>query len=147
MLENQNINNISKEELQEYKHKNRERLCYYTNELYNEDELVKYTLKNRGYGSIFDGDNFTIQINKYIAKALEDENILKTEWFDNDKVIMDLGRGFVGYKHENEIGQFIKSLIIENREYIENCDNWLMGKIDRYDWIKDEYKHQNIILN
>lgn len=125
---------------QEYKHQNKERLCYYTNTLYDKEDIIQYTLSDRGYGSIFDGDEFQIQIQKDVAKELECKNILRAEWFDNQAMRVINGELYEEYTHEEDIENFINILIVENQEYIRNCDNWMMSSIDREDWIKTEKK-------
>lgn len=124
------------QDTQGYKHEHKSNLCYYTNELYDISEIVKYKLSNRGYGSIFDCDTFTIQLNKEVAKELDKEGILKAEWFDNVLMENDNEEEYIKtYKHEYDILHFINNLIVENQEYVLNCDNTLMGQIDREDWI------------
>ena len=141
-VKNEEINLFPKDiELQEYKHSNKERLCYYSNELYDKTDIVKYKMTNRHFGSIFDGDTYEIQLQKDIAKDLDDNDILKKEWFDNNKMKIGVDRhGCAEYEHEQDIYNFIKGLSIYNREYIENCDNYLISKSNRDVWIKDEYK-------
>lgn len=130
------LTNSNHEETQEYKHEHKEQLCYYTNELYPKEEIIKYTMRNRGYGSIFDCDSYKIQLHKDVAKELEDKGVLKAEWFDNDKMLLTDEEMFEDYAHEKDINKFIESLNVYNREYIQNCNNWFLGKMDRNDWIE-----------
>lgn len=130
---------------QNFKHENRERLCYYTNELYDEQDIVKYEMNNRGYGSSFMGDTWTLQLHKDVAKQFEIEGKLNSEWFDNDKMYIETADGYEYYNHEDEIVSLILNIpIIENREYIMNCTNTYDGNLDREEWIRDEYKFGKI---
>lgn len=127
---------ISTNNTQDFKHIHKSNLCYYTNNLYPSEELLTYKLSDRGYGSIFDGDTFYIQLNKTTANELDQKGILKADWFRNDLMINDSEVKYIKiYKHEYDILHFINNLIVENQEYILNCDNALMGKMDREDWI------------
>lgn len=133
--------NDNKEMSRKEKHLNRRRLCYCCDTIQeSEDDLQKFTIKNRGYNSIFDGDNFTIQLCPRCAKKL---GVIQS-WFDNDKVaIMDKINDIVDeYLGENAIDKIIDKFPIENQEYIRNCNSDLMPYIqmDRDDWIKDASK-------
>lgn len=124
---------ISREE----KHLNRERLCYHCDTLQDsKEDLLMFTIKDRGYGSIFDGDEFTIQLCPECSKKLK----IKNKWFDNEKtIILDTTNDIVEeYLGEIQIDSIIDKFPIENQEYIRNCENKLMPyiTIDREDWIK-----------
>lgn len=122
---------------QQFKHENRAKLCYYTNELYDEQDIIKYEMSGRGFGSIYDADTWTLQLHKDIARELENDGILCAIWFDNESMVVEDGY-FKEYQMEEEIAQFIETLPIPNQEYIKNSENYLMGCIDRNDWISDK---------
>lgn len=126
-------NQISRKE----KHLNREGLCYHCDALQeSKEDLLKFTIKNRGYGSIFDGDEFTIQLCPECAKKLK----INAKWFDNDlTMVMDTTNDVVEeYLGEIQINSIIDKFPIENQEYIRNCESTLIPYIhmDREDWIK-----------
>lgn len=112
----------------EGKHLHKKNLCFKCDKLVvNETYIVKLTLNNREYGSIFDSSSFTIQLC---------HGCMKPEymgWFEEIPTI----KTFTGeYKHENQIYALIDSFIIENQEYVRNVGGY---GIDRQDWIDMEY--------
>lgn len=121
---------------QNFKHLHKSQLCFYTNELFHEDEIVKFEMKNRGYGSIYDADTWTLQLHKDVAKDLDNKNILCEIWFDNECMAYNNGYN-KEYLMEAEIMEFVNSLPIPNQEYIKNGENYLIGSIDRDAWISE----------
>lgn len=124
---------ISKKE----KHLNKERLCYHCDTLQeSKDNILRFTIKDRGYGSIFDGDNFTIQLCPECAKKLK----INEKWFNNEiTIVLDTTNDIVDeYVGEINIDKIIDTFPIENQEYIRNCENSLVPYIhmDREEWIK-----------
>ena len=108
---------------QKHKHENKDGLCYLCNNI-KFGEINLFKISNRIYGSIFQGDSFTIQL-------CEDcKMFVNPMWFDNNKTINESG-----YKYENFIETLIDMFPIENQEYVKNCTNHLHPPIDREDWI------------
>lgn len=135
MGEASHINDIKLPKNQEYKHKNKERLCFCCNQLQEKEESIQiFEISNRGYGSIFDGDELEIQLCPVCVKKIKEEWFNESPSYDRD--------GIEVYRLEDKIRRFISTniTVLENLEYIYNCPNILMipQKIDRYDWIKDQ---------
>ena len=115
------------------KHLTKKEICYDCNKLNNEENLLKFTIKDRNIddkNTIFDGDEFTIYLCEECAKSLG----LSKEWFDNE---LDYDYSLDKYKHELDILKIIGNFNIENQEYIYNNVNHLTEspKISREDWI------------
>lgn len=125
--------------LQNEKHVNKERLCYCCNELQESSEHInKYVIKNRKFGSLFQDDNLAIQL------CNSCKNKVNKDWFDNIKMKKhSTGTYIEEYNKEEDIYNLIESFPIENQEYVLNCDNGLLDKMDREDWIKE----RKIFLN
>lgn len=110
------------------KHLNKEKLCFKCNNLKNNKEEINiFKVRERHYGSIFHGDCFEVQLCDK-CKALIDE-----DWFNNEPIRQH--QGVSVYHEENKLYKFLNSFVIENKEYVFNCDNDLMPKMDRNDWI------------
>lgn len=115
---------------QEYKHQNKEHLCYHCNQLVGEDNLIKHEVKNRAFGSNFDSMNFTIQLCHECNKELE----VEPEWFDNE-VAFDKITG--EWKCESYIAYMVELFPICNQEYIYNCKNLLCPQMKREEWLNE----------
>lgn len=106
----------------EHKHRNRHRLCYKCDQLQESDkEIYKFEVWHRGYGSIYDNYNFTIQLCSQCALGVD------LKWFNEEPEIID--GYYEKYKYEEKIEELIDSFPIENQEYVRND---FMG---RQDWI------------
>jgi hypothetical protein len=112
----------------EFKHQNKERLCYCCDELQEDkNKLIIYNISSRGYGSIFDNCRFSVQICRQCDKPEF------REWFYEDPEVKDY---YEIYKHEEKIKNLINSFPIENQEYVWNgMDGFWM---ERQDWIDME---------
>ena len=121
---------------QEFKHANKECLCYHCNTLQKDSKQLKiFEIKNRFEKSLFAHEHFKIQLCSQCATELEIED----EWFDNDSCLLPNG----SYLHECYIVGMVETFPIENQEYIFNCyndifcDNVNGKRISREDWIED----------
>ena len=113
----------------DFKDKNKDRLCYCCDTLQQTaDLLYKFKIYNRGYGSYFDGSNFTIQL------CDKCKNYIDPIWFNEEPTVDN--KYFENYRYEDEINKFIGTWIIENQEYILNELD--IGFMERQDWI--DYK-------
>ena len=101
-------------------------LCYKCNNLYEHIEV--FTVKNRRFGSIFQDDCFSVQLCNDCKK------LIVADWFNNTPI--SIKGDFFIYDGEHELNKFMKSFPIENQEYVYNCDNYMLPKIDREEWIK-----------
>lgn len=96
------------------------------------ESVHTYELKERGYGSIFDGDKSKLQLcDKCNDARLE-------EYFNEEPEMVN--EYCQEYKHEEEIEKFIKTLPTEGQELfynqcIEGGDSY---KINSQDWIDIE---------
>ena len=78
-MEIKSLKEINLDVKQKFKHKNKQRLCFCCNMLQNSKEDIKvFKVNNRGYGIIFDGDKFEIQLCPECAKKV------KQEWFEEE---------------------------------------------------------------
>lgn len=110
---------------QDFKHKNNKRLCYCCNELTErEQDLIVFTIKDRNEQSKFYGLDFNIQLHMNCAKELQ----LDPFWFDN-VTCFDNKTG--KYNYEEYIINLIETFILENQEYIYNCN----GDLSREEWV------------
>lgn len=107
------------------KHNNNDKLCYSCDTLLiDRSKLTLLSLNRRGYGSIFDSCNLTIQL---CETCMKNEYV---SWFNEKPEMFD---HIEHYTYEDSIKNLINSFIIENQEYIMNgIDGWGM---DRKDWI------------
>lgn len=130
----------------EYKHENKERLCYCCDELQeSEKDIIRLNLSGRGYGSLFDGMNTYIQLCKKCYKPEYEE------WFNETPEYEDYCEQ---YKHEEDIINLINTFSIENQEYFwnSNATGWNIDEMDRQDWIdmkngtlsEEKYKKYNM---
>lgn len=118
MGKEQNIYNLQK-------HLHKDKLCFKCNDI--KEHINEFKIRDRGYGSIFQGDSFTIHL------CDECKKLIDLECFNNNAKGLD--NNFNKYEKESELYSFMKSFIIGNQEYVFNCDNEILPKIDRYDWI------------
>ena len=123
----ENLINKGKDISQEYKHKHKEGLCFCCNKLFDKDNIKKFRVHGRGYGSLFDTMNFTVQL---CPDCLEKIDV---NWFNN-KLYDELW----GYstRLEKELWNYLNHFRIENQEYIFNTTTEFEDAIDREDWIK-----------
>lgn len=113
----------------EKKHKNKEHLCYCCDTLQQDTtKIKKYTISNRGYGSIFDMSRFTVQ---FCEKCDKEEYSI---WFEEKGIISG---DYIEYVYETQVKNLINSFIVENQEYVWNNmnDGYYM---ERQDWIDME---------
>jgi len=112
----------------EEKHQNRDRLCYSCDNLVEDkNKLITYSVSYRGYGSIFDGCRFSVQLCRNCDKPKY------KLWFNE---VPEMDDYCEVYKNEEKIRDFVNSFIIENQEYVWNgMDGYHM---DRGDWIDME---------
>ena len=108
------------------KHLQKDNLCFKCNNL--NENINTFSVKAREFGSIFQGDKFTINL------CNECQKLIKEEWFNNNPV--NIENDFCFYTEEHELINFIKSFPIENQEYIFNCDNDMLPSLDRNTWIE-----------
>lgn len=129
-----------KNKLQNNKHENKERLCYCCNELQESAKNINnYVIKDRGFGSLFQDDDFAIQLCDACKKNV-DEN-----WFNNNKMKKTGTETYLNeYSKEEDINDLIESFIVENQEYVLNCNIGILDKIDRDDWIKERNIFNNM---
>lgn len=111
------------------KHYNKEKLCYKCNNLTK--SITKFSISNRGFGSFFEGDSFTINLCTSCSKQVD------SSWFDNDLMRVQ-SEEFDIYNNEDRVIKLVKQFPIENQEYIWNCENTDFPSIDRDEWIKFE---------
>jgi len=120
-------------ETREYKHQNKERLCYCCDTLQPIKEMIHklgFSNHSRGYGSDFDNENIEIQL---CSNCYKDEY---KEWFNETPKIEDSYCEI--YKHEDDIYNLIKTFLLENQEYaLNHIGNYHM---ERQDWIDMENK-------
>lgn len=119
--------------VQNYKHNNKERLCYNCNKLMeSKDDITIVTIQGRGYGSKhFDGDHYEIQLCPHCLTIEVIKWINEKPTYENRKVEQ--------YQYENNLKQFIDNFCIENQEYIYNQQNSSM-RFDREEWILLEHE-------
>lgn len=68
-MRNESIKNIVLNNSQIFKHNNKERLCFCCNTLqHHKEDIQIFKINNRGYGSIFDGNEMEIQLCSECAK-------------------------------------------------------------------------------
>lgn len=112
---------------------NRRSLCHKC--LEDKDNIKIYGIYHRGYGSLFDNDNETIQICDTCRKGIE---------VDLDKWINEIPKCIDGvmeeYKHEEKLVDFINNLPIQGREIVINQTSWgsCAENMDSQDWIDIE---------
>lgn len=119
-----------------HNHQHKDKLCFHCNELQDtKDKIIIYEIKNRGYGSIYDCDEFQIQLCPECAEKLK----VNKDWFDNEKMGLEREDGTYDYFCENNIKELVDKFPTYNQEYISNCYNSLMPymKIDRDDWLSE----------
>ena len=110
----------------DFKHQERDRLCYCCDELQATPDLLNdFCIQDRGYGSIFDSSNITIQLCSECSKNVD------PIWFTEEPKLE--GGYCEEYIYEDVIRKFIDSFIVENQEYINNEQD--CGYMDRQDWI------------
>ena len=130
MNSNSTLNNLSS---QDFKHQNKERLCYCCNQLQEtNDDLVKHTISGRSYMSEFDSMEFTIQLCKQCNADMEVEE----DWFDNHKSF-DATTG--QWLNEAYIINMVETFPVHNQEYVYNGVNHLCPSheaMDREEWIQ-----------
>ena len=118
---------------QNYKHENKERLCYCCNQLQESSgDLVKHKMSGRAYMSEFDSMEFTIQLCEKCNADMEVEE----EWFDNEKSL-DATTG--QWLNEAYIINMVETFSVHNQEYVYNGVNHLCPShdvMDREEWIK-----------
>lgn len=117
----QNKDNI--QNLQKHLHK--DKLCFKCNNI--KEHINKFNVSERKYGSIFQGDSFTINLCDECAKLID------VRCFNNNS--QRINNNLNQYEKEHELYRFMKSFIIENQEYVFNCDNEILPSIDRDEWI------------
>lgn len=96
------------------------------------ENIHTYELKERGYGSIFDGDKGKLQL-------CDKCNDVRLEEYFNEEPEM-VNEYCQEYKYEEEIEKFIKTLPIKGQELFYNqcMGGWDNRKIDSQDWIDIE---------
>ena len=118
---------------QNYKHENKERLCYCCNQLQESSgDLVKHKISGRTYMSEFDSMEFTIQLCEQCNKDMEVED----EWFDNE-LSFDATTG--QWLNEAYIINMVETFLVHNQEYVYNCKNSLCPpdqEMSREAWIR-----------
>lgn len=125
----QKLNKLNNKQEREFKHKNKERLCYCCDTLQKSADkihILKINNYDRGYGSNFDGCNIEIQL---CDKCYKEEH---AKWFNEQPVIID--DYIKEYTYEEDINNLIKSFPIENQEYVLNHTGDYI-EMDREDWI------------
>ena len=115
---------------QEHKHSNKEHLCFHCNQLVGKENIIKYDINNRGFGSDFDSMKFSIQLCNHCDKELE----VEPEWFDNEVCFNSLTGDWL---NELYIGYMVEQFPIANQEYIYNCENLLCPSMEREEWLKE----------
>lgn len=122
---------------QEFKHKNKECLCFFCNELQkSKEDICNFVIKGRKGKSLFVDEQFTIQLCNHCVEELE----VSKEWFDNELCYNESNQN---YNHEAYILGMVNTFPIENQEYVFNCYNSNFCKnvnekrMSREDWIKD----------
>lgn len=122
---------------QEFKHENKERLCFYCNELQgSKKDICNFVIKGRKGRSLFADEHFTIQLCSHCVEELE----VSKEWFDNE---LCYNTNNQIYNYETYILGMVNTFPIENQEYVFNCYNSNFCKnvnekrMSREDWIKD----------
>lgn len=111
---------------EKYRQENQERLCYCCDTFQpSKDNINTYRIYMRGYGSIFDNCDFTIQL---CDKCKQQIN---KKWFYEQPTM--LHEYCEEYKYEKELDNFIHTFPIQNQEYIYNHMNGYT--MDRSDWI------------
>lgn len=106
-----------------------EHICFKC--LQEKENIHTYRIWGRGYGSIFDNDNTTLQLcddcnQEELETYFNEEPEIEDEYCEN-------------YKHEDDIVNFVKTLPIQGQELFNNTcasDNWLKPQ----DWIDIELK-------
>lgn len=120
---------------QDYKHTNKERLCYCCNELQETSgDLKKHKIGGRAYMSEFDSMEFTVQLCEQCNADMEVEE----EWFDNEKSF-DVATG--QWLNEAYIINMVEAFPIHNQEYVYNSINHLCPPhehMDREEWVKNQ---------
>lgn len=108
------------------------KLCYNCN---CEENIEIFRIKNRGYGSYFDGDDTEIIL---CEKCIESMDV-EPEWFDNDaSSIVCQDTNFVTYINERYIAILIDNLPIESQERILNKPNKYYKEVmKKEDWLKE----------
>lgn len=118
---------------QNYKHENKERLCYCCNQLQESSgDLIKHKMSGRAYMSEFDSMEFTIQLCEQCNADMEVEE----EWFDNDESFDEVTGQWI---NEAYIINMVETFPIHNQEYVYNSVNHLCPPhdiMDRVEWIK-----------
>lgn len=112
--------------------KNHENICFKCLQVFNNNDLTKYYIRNRGFGSKFDG------MDTYIQLCNNCKQYINEIWF-NEKPIINPDDGCTEiYQYENELMRFINSLPIQSQELFWNSlDKGTFGnlQIDPQDWI------------
>jgi hypothetical protein len=94
------------------------------------DNITKFTIYGRGYGSAFDN------INTYLQLCDKCKQLVKQEWFDEEPKLID--EFIEEYQYEDNILNFIKTLPLEGQELFYNrCANGAGASyyMEPQDWI------------
>ncbi|MEG2289539.1 MAG: hypothetical protein RSC24_06190 [Clostridium sp.] len=106
-----------------------EKLCFKC--LEEKDNIHKYEINYRGYGSVFDGEDTFLQL----CDCCNDNRL--NEWFNEQPKMEDY---YEEYEFEELIHDFIRELPIQGRELFDNqcVKGWGSHQMQSQDWLDVE---------
>lgn len=104
-----------------------EKLCFKC--LKEKEDINTYEMAYRGWGSIYDGERFRLQL----CDECNKEEL--KEWFDEESIIDDYAEEYI---HEENIENFINDLPIQGQELVKNTCCLSGYYTDSQEWIDME---------